>query len=505
MSTESGEFPSRAALYEAAACGLLLTETDGSIRHSNRTFCVWLGYELDELVGQLRIQDLLTVGGRIFHQTHWAPLLRMQGSIAEVKLDLRHRDGRAIPVVINAVSREHGGVLYHELSVFVAEDRHRYERELMVARKRAEELLATHLEAQQALALADARLRVAIETAQLHVWHVDPVTLARHYDDGVTELLGIADGEPVSAERYLDHLDDQDREREANAFTGALSASNGIYRCTYRLNGSDGIQRTVRGTGNAVFGGDGRLLRFVGVLQDVSELHRQRVAAEDRVRFSEQMIGIVSHDLRNPLTAIKMGMQMLRSDDHSLSRRQRIAQHMDKSVDRAGRLVQDLLDFTQAKIGSGLTVSLRSVDVHQVVSDAVGELRLAFPDRAIAHVREGDGPSSADADRLAQLLGNVVGNAMAYGATTSAVTVASHVGSDTFTIEVHNAGAPIPPELLPVLFEPMTRGTAQGGEQRSVGLGLFIVREIMRAHRGQVTVTSSLEEGTIFRASFPRT
>jgi sigma-B regulation protein RsbU (phosphoserine phosphatase) len=167
-------------------------------------------------------------------------------------------------------------------------------------------------------------------------------------------------------------------------------------------------------------------------------------------------------------------------------------------------LVEDLLDFTQAKIGTGLTISLRPMDVHNVIGDAVGELRLAFPDRAIEHVRHGEGRSSADADRLTQLLGNLVANAMTYGAADSPVTVTSCTGSDTFAIEVHNSGTPIPAGLLPTLFEPMTRGTASGAEHRSVGLGLFIVREIVRAHRGQIIATSSLDVGTVFRATFPR-
>lgn len=504
MSTDDRGLPDRKALYEAAACGLVLTDPTGVIRHANTTFCVWLGYDLTELVDRLRIQDLLTVGGRIFHQTHWMPLLRLQGSIAEVKLDLVHRDGKTLPFVFNAVSREHGGTLFHELAVFAAEDRHRYERELMISRKRAEELLARQSEAQQALALAEARLRVAIETAKLHIWHVDPVTGLRHYDDGVSALLGLAASEAISNDRYLSHVDAHDREYEAQTFAAALDGPVGAYRCVYRLNGADGMQRTVRATGDAVFAADGHLERFVGVLQDISELVRQQAAAEDRAQFAEQMIGIASHDLRTPLTAIKMGVQMLGTEELTLSRRGRIAEHVDKSADRARRLVDDLLDFTQAKIGSGLKMSFRLVDIHGLISEAVSELRLAYPARLIAHIEQGHGPSSMDPDRLIQLLGNLVANAVTYGAKDDAVTVTSRVASDTFAIDVHNMGPPIPPDLLPTLFEPMTRGTEVGAENRSVGLGLFIVREIARAHGGDITATSSLDEGTTFRAMFPR-
>src|SRR5690348_6415709 len=84
--------PDWAALYDQAACGLLVTDGDGTIRIANLTFCRWLGLEREALIGKRRLQDLLSAGGRIFHQTHWMPLLHMQGSIAEVKLDLMHAD-----------------------------------------------------------------------------------------------------------------------------------------------------------------------------------------------------------------------------------------------------------------------------------------------------------------------------------------------------------------------------------------------------------------------------
>ena len=496
------DVPAVDALYADAPCGLVVTEADGRIRHANRTFCGWMGYDLAELVDGKRIQDLLTVGGRIFHQTHWVPLLRMQGAITEVKLELRHREGRTFPVVMNAVSRSHDGRAVHELAIVVTEDRHRYERELMRERAQAQELLATHLEAQRALAMADARLRVAMESAQLHVWHVDPATGIRHYDNAVAALLGLPGPEPIDADRVLSHMDAEDREREAAALAEAMDPAKAAYHCVYRLDGVDGIRRTVRATGTALFDDQGRFVRLVGVLQDVTEMSRQRAAAEDRARFAEQMVGIVSHDLRNPLTAIKMGMEMLASPGMSGERRERVFVHMEASVDRARQLTDDLLDFTQAKIGSGLSVAPKPINVHRVVGEAIHELRMSFTGRTIVHVEQGEGVSVADPHRLTQLLGNLVGNAMAYGAKDRPVAITTCVDADRFAIEVHNWGDPIPASLLPVLFEPMTRGIEAGGERRSVGLGLFIVKDIMRAHGGQITVSSDAERGTVFRMVF---
>ena len=91
----------------------------------------------EALVGKCRFQDLLTVGGRIFHQTQWMPLLRMQGSVAEVKLDITREGATPLPMVMNAIRRERGGAMVHEIALFIAKDRHAYERELLAARASA--------------------------------------------------------------------------------------------------------------------------------------------------------------------------------------------------------------------------------------------------------------------------------------------------------------------------------------------------------------------------------
>jgi PAS domain S-box-containing protein len=146
------------ALLDTAACGLLQTHDDGRFIRVNRTFCDWVGHGADDLVGHRRFQDLLTIGGRIFHQTHWTPLLRMQGSVSEVKLELLHRDGTKIPMVVNAIRREEHGVLVHEIAAYVAHDRDKYERELVQSRKHLEVLLVERQRAEAELRLLNRQL-----------------------------------------------------------------------------------------------------------------------------------------------------------------------------------------------------------------------------------------------------------------------------------------------------------------------------------------------------------
>ncbi|AVR98900.1 hybrid sensor histidine kinase/response regulator [Pseudoduganella armeniaca] len=121
----------------SAPCGLLCADDGGTIVRVNETFARWLGYRPEELAGKRRFVELLPMGAKVFHQTHWLPLLQMQGSIAEVQLDLIHRDGHRIPMLLNALRRERDGVFTDDIGAVVASDRKKYERELLAARQRA--------------------------------------------------------------------------------------------------------------------------------------------------------------------------------------------------------------------------------------------------------------------------------------------------------------------------------------------------------------------------------
>jgi PAS domain S-box-containing protein len=156
--------PSDTSLFENAACALLLTSADGTILRVNTTACRWLGYQAEELVGRVRAQDLLTVGARVFHQTHCVPILQVQGSVAEVQVEMRHRDQARLPMLINIVRRRHDDAVFDQWALFMSADRRLYERQLLAARKAAETSLEARLGAEaklhalnQELSLADRR------------------------------------------------------------------------------------------------------------------------------------------------------------------------------------------------------------------------------------------------------------------------------------------------------------------------------------------------------------
>ena len=495
--------PDAEDLFDGMPCGLLVANAAGLILKVNRTFCHWLGMPAEDLVGRKKLQELFTVGARIFHQTHWQPMLEMQGSISEVKLDMRRADGSTFPALFNVVRRHTGHGTVDQVSAMVAEERNKYERELVAARKHADELVAKERQAQLAFQVSQSRLLQAMQLGNIYAWDMDPATGRRRFGEDVARLLGLDPGRPVSEEDFAARIAPEDRQADKAALAQAI-LSGEPYQFTHRIIDATGQARILMSSGHGFRDVEGVLVEFVGIFSDVTEAMRSRALAEDRAVFAEQMVGIVSHDLRSPLTTILLAAELLsRSMVEPTGQTLRMLENISRAGQRSKRLISDLLDFTAVRVGSGLMVSRQSIDIHQLVARLIDELALAFPGRTIDHKTSGAGDILGNPDRISQLLGNLVGNAMAYGEPGTTVTLSSSVEAGLARVAVHNHGNPIPPDSLGRLFEPMVRGVDVDTSVRSVGLGLFIVRAIAQAHGGHVDVRSSAAEGTEFAFIFP--
>ena len=223
---------------------------------------------------------------------------------------------------------------------------------------------------------------------------------------------------------------------------------------------------------------------------------------EEEAKLREQFIAVLSHDVRNPLAAINAAARMIGRTTKE-AQIVEMVESIQGSTGRIARLIDDVMDFARARLGGGLNVDrYDDHDVKPILEQTVGEISLAHPETEILTEYDFCDPINCDAGRIGQMISNLLANAVQHGAQGEIVTLAAYDEDGIFYLSVMNRGTPIPDDVAPMLFEPFSRG-GLGESQQGLGLGLFISREIARAHGGDLTMTSS-ESGTIFTFRMPR-
>ncbi|WP_170115507.1 sensor histidine kinase [Melittangium boletus] len=250
---------------------------------------------------------------------------------------------------------------------------------------------------------------------------------------------------------------------------------------------------------------DGAVVGLGCVLVDITHQKDVETALRRSGELREQLIGVVGHDLRNPLNAISASATLLRRDASLSDGSRRAVERIRNSAARMARMLSDILDFARGGNG-GLPVHREWVNLHELCRSTLEELQVAHPHRRLELETRGNAWGWWDPDRLAQVVGNLVGNALQHGHPDTPVHVkVEDAGTDAeVSLSVHNEGEPIAPELRATLFQPFRHGAKGKAATRSVGLGLYIVQQVARAHGGEVEVRSRPSEGTTFTLRLPR-
>ena len=256
-------------------------------------------------------------------------------------------------------------------------------------------------------------------------------------------------------------------------------------------------------------------------MRDVDELTRFNESIDQALKesitdYSKKLelsrnlfLGILSHDLRNPLGAISMSAELTMKIGDLSERQVMLQSQIAESAGRANEIVNNLLDLTRSRLGSGLPIIRQPMDMGFVSRQLVDEMRAMHPNREFQLNVMGDVSGIWDKARIGQVFSNLIGNAVQYGFRSAPITIRVEGTPREVVLSVHNEGVPISPDALGTIFSALTRAQSNDDTKSrpisaNLGLGLFISKEIVTAHGGDIRVSSSEKDGTIFRVNFPR-
>ncbi|MBT9596540.1 MAG: HAMP domain-containing histidine kinase [Vitreoscilla sp.] len=241
-----------------------------------------------------------------------------------------------------------------------------------------------------------------------------------------------------------------------------------------------------------------------------------KALAESVQRYSSEVaasrdmfLAVLGHDLRGPLSGIDMSAMLLAKAGLADSARQQAAARIKRASRDMNRLITDLLEYTRTRLGAGIPIDRSVCDLGPVCEASLEDIRAGNPEQQFVQRMSGDLILQADAARMQQALSNLLSNAVQHGNRRSPVSLTADGEVDAIVVKVCNSGDPIPPDALQAIFEPLVQTPNASSEahersRTSLGLGLFIVREIVLAHGGSITVESSVAVGTVFTIRLPR-
>jgi PAS domain S-box-containing protein len=362
--------------------------------------------------------------------------------------------------------------------------------------------ITQRIAAEQARIESEQRFRTMADGTPLVIWVTDANGKIEFINRAYCEFFGVTLEELQASGGWQPLLHEDDAHTHTEAFQTALREHR-AYRASARVRHADGSWRWIESIGVPRFSVDGEYVGMVGSSPDITD----RVRAEEELRralhHSEMFVGILGHDLRTPLSAVLTAAELgVRQAESQLTRS--LFERIRSSSTRMGRMIEQLLDVTRIRLGTGLEIRRREIELEQLCRSAADELKHIKPGREIVLDVRGDTRGRWDPDRVAQLVTNLLGNATEHAPRGSRISVFIDGTTPALVlVRVHNAGQ-IPPAVLPTLFDPFRRGSSASRGAAGLGLGLYICREIALAHGGEIALHSTAADGTTFEVRLPR-
>jgi PAS domain S-box-containing protein len=420
-----------------------------------------------------------------------------EGEYLDLALQLRPCSVLVIPVTLPSS-------LATVTFIMTAESGRRYGQEDVAA---ADELvrraaqLVENARVHQRLRLTEERFRVALAHSNITVFEQDAEGRYRWiynppFGYEADRVLGRTTGELVSAEDAM----------QLNALDRDVLENGARVQRELRISERGGEARHLLVSQEPLRDASGAIVGLTGAATDITDQKRAQDELATALAFRDRMMGILGHDLRNPLSAVRVLSSLLLARKDLPERARESVTEISHAGQRMLEMIETLLDFTSCRFGGGLPVAPVPTDLHAVCRSVVDELQAAEPGRCIQLELEGDGRGTWDPARIAQVASNLVANALQHGARDEPVRVLVGGDGDEAVLEVRNRGPAIAPEALAGIFEPFSRGSAlrDDSHARGLGLGLYIVKQVVSAHGGTVDVRSTAARGTAFTVRLPR-
>ena len=518
-------------LYENAPCGYIFTDPNGTLLKVNSTFIDWVEYSKEELVNKMRFQDLLSIGSKIYYETHFSPLLKMQGNLNEIFVDIRGRMGTITPVLISSaeVRNEAGELKFIKSTIFNISERRRYEKEL-VNTKKAAELSAIRFEF---LAVVQEKLQDFSKTgpafqdvAELALKDFCDICIIDLHQDHKAQRLGYASKNsdlkipffkelPLSSHLIVDTDDVSEIEENLKPVLQAADAISAII-IPFGSSGILAFYQTQLGKkfsskdlelGEALGKRLKTALETSYLQQDNIYTHQELLKTVRDLRqekeIREKFVATITHDLRSPLTSVKLNLQIIQRKASDPENVEKMATRCLKSTLRVDRMIEDMLHANRLSAGEKLNITRKEMDIVVLAQEVLTDLTLLHGDRFVL-----DAPRSIkgkwDEEGLRRILENLCINAVKYGHDEAPIEILLEIEKKSLVISVHNKGEPIPESEQKILFDPYKRMVAheQSGK-KGWGLGLALVKGVTEAHGGTTNIISQKDLGTTFVITLP--
>jgi PAS domain S-box-containing protein len=379
-------------------------------------------------------------------------------------------------------------------------DAHEKQRSLLKALERERRALERERKARE----REAYLSLALEAAHMVTWEWSEERGTFSLSANAESFFGEPpDGLGNTVERFLHLAHPEERLRIAEAFE-RMRSTEGSHSFEFHGQWPDGTVHCYEVVGQS-FHEEGHPLRVLGVALDCTERKNALEELKEEARFRERFIGILGHDLRTPLHAIALSARELGRRGLPVLH-QKLLQRIESSAARMGNMISDILDLTRARLSGRIPLHLSSTSLPLVCQQVVEEMKAVYPERTLLLDFEGTCEGVWDWERLAQVVSNLVGNALEHTPLDTPVRVrCREEGAAWRVLEISNSGPPIANHLLATLFDPFRQaGPARTGRGSGLGLGLYIVHQLVLAHQGVVSVHSTGEQGTTFTVRLPR-